>query len=50
VTKVDCDRQDCKHWVDNECSLKKIKIREKTLPSEEEIAICETYEMFAGAC
>jgi hypothetical protein len=50
MTKVLCERRDCKHWVDGECSQKKIEIKERTFPPDEEIAVCKTYEMVAGVC
>jgi hypothetical protein len=36
--------------VDGECSKKEIEVKEKTLSSKEELAICSTYEMVAGVC
>jgi len=50
LTKVMCERRDCKNWVDGECSQKIIEIQERTVPPDEEIAICKTYAMVAGVC
>ena len=50
MTKVVCERRDCKHFVDGECSRKQIIVIERTLSSDEEIALCKTYEMIAGVC
>ena len=50
VTKVLCERMDCKHWVDGECAKKEIKIKERTIPPEEEIAVCSAYEKVAAFC
>jgi hypothetical protein len=50
VTKVVCERQDCKHWVDGECSQNRIEIKERTIPPDEEIALCQTYEAVSGVC
>lgn len=50
MTKVNCERRDCKHWVDNECSQAEIEVKERTVPPDEEIAICKTYKMLAGVC
>jgi len=50
MTKVICERRDCKHWVDGECSQKKIEIKERTFPPDEEIAVCKTYKMLVGIC
>jgi hypothetical protein len=50
MTQVMCDRRDCKHWVDGECSKEKIQVIERTVTQDEEIAICSTYEMVAGLC
>lgn len=50
VTRVMCERRDCKHWVDGECSQNKIEITERTILPDEEIAVCKTYEMAAGVC
>jgi hypothetical protein len=49
LTKIVCDRRDCKHWVDGECSMKEVKVEEHTA-SEEELAVCVTYEMVAAFC
>lgn len=50
MTKVICERRDCEHWVEGECSQEKIEIKEKTISPNEEVAFCETYKMVAGAC
>ncbi|MGB9134068.1 MAG: DUF1540 domain-containing protein [Candidatus Bathyarchaeia archaeon] len=50
MTKVVCERRDCKHWVDGECSQKKIEIKERTLTPDEELAVCKTYAAVAGVC
>ena len=50
MTKVVCDRRDCKHWVDGECSKEEIAVKERTVSADEEIAVCSTYEMVAGLC
>jgi hypothetical protein len=50
MTKVVCERRDCKHCVDGECSLEIIEVREKTVPPNEELAVCRTYEAVAGVC
>ncbi|UCE16040.1 MAG: hypothetical protein JSV12_09375 [Candidatus Bathyarchaeota archaeon] len=50
MTKVICERRDCKHWIDSECSRKEIEVKEKTVSLEEEIAVCSTYEILAGVC
>jgi hypothetical protein len=49
LTKIICDRRDCKHWVDGECSKEEIKVEERTA-SEEELAVCVTYEIVAAFC
>ena len=50
MTEVMCERRDCKYWVDGECSQKRIEVKERTFPPDEEIAVCKTYEMVAGVC
>jgi hypothetical protein len=50
MTKVICERGDCKHWVDGECSKKEIKVTERTIQPEEELAVCNSYEIVAGVC
>jgi hypothetical protein len=50
MTKVICERRDCKFWVDGECSKEKIEIEERTVTPNEEVALCRTYEMTAGVC
>jgi len=50
MTRVICERRDCKHWVDGECAQEKIEIKERTIPPNEELAFCKTYEMVAGVC
>jgi len=50
MTKVSCDRQDCKHWVSGECSKEAIEIAERTIPPNEEIAYCKNYEIVKGTC
>ncbi|UCB61449.1 MAG: hypothetical protein JSW72_05240 [Candidatus Bathyarchaeota archaeon] len=50
MTKVICERGDCKHCVDGECSQNTIEVKERTFPPEEEIAVCKTYEMVSGVC
>ncbi|UCE96339.1 MAG: DUF1540 domain-containing protein [Candidatus Bathyarchaeota archaeon] len=50
MTEVTCERRDCKHWVDGVCATKKIKIKERTIPPDEEIAYCKTYVMVSGVC
>jgi hypothetical protein len=49
LTKIICDRRDCKNWVDGECSKEEVKVEERTI-SDEELAICATYEMVAAFC
>jgi hypothetical protein len=41
---------DCKHWVDGECAKEEIAIKERTISSEEEIAVCSAYEIVAAFC
>jgi hypothetical protein len=50
LTKISCERRDCKHCVDGECSRGKIEIKERTVPPDEEIAVCNTFEIVAGVC
>ena len=50
MTKVLCERMDCKHYVDGECAKKEIKIKERTIPPKEEVAICSAYEIVAAFC
>jgi hypothetical protein len=49
LTQIICNRRDCKNWVDGECSKEEIKVEERTT-SEEEFAVCTTYEMVAAFC
>ena len=49
LTKVNCGRRDCKHWVDGECSKEEIRVEERTT-SAEELAVCVSYEMVAAFC
>ena len=48
LTKIICDRRDCKNWVDGECSKEEVKVEERTI--SDEVAICATYEMVAAFC
>jgi hypothetical protein len=50
MTKVVCERRDCMHWVDGECSEKKIEVKERTATPTEELAVCMTYTVVAGVC
>ena len=50
LTKINCKRRDCKHWIDGECSKKEIEVIERTIPPEEEIAVCKAYEKMVGVC
>ena len=50
VTKVLCERMDCKHWVDGECAKKEIEVKERTIPPDEEVAVCSAYEIVAAFC
>ena len=50
MIKVLCERMDCKHWVDGECAKKEIEIKERTIPQEEEIAVCSAYKIVAAFC
>jgi hypothetical protein len=50
VTKVLCERMDCKHWVDGECDKKEIEVKERAIPPDEEVAICSAYEIVAAFC
>ena len=49
MVKVNCDRRDCKNWVDSECSREQIRIEERTT-SAEELAVCVNYDMVAAFC
>ena len=49
LTKIVCDRRDCKHWFYGECSTEEVKVEEYTA-SEEELAVWVTYEMAAAFC
>ena len=50
LTKVICERMDCKHWVDGECAKKEIEVKERMIPPEEEVAVCNAYEIIAAFC
>jgi hypothetical protein len=50
VTKVLCERMDCKHWVNGECAKKEIEVKERTIPPDEEVAVCSAYEIVAAFC
>jgi hypothetical protein len=50
VTKVLCERMDCKHWVDGECAKKEIEVKERTIPPDEEVAVCSAYKIVAAFC
>ncbi|UCH32190.1 MAG: hypothetical protein JSV05_02030 [Candidatus Bathyarchaeota archaeon] len=50
MTKIICERRDCKYCVDSECSQNKIEIEERTYPPDEEIAVCKTFKVIAGVC
>lgn len=50
MTKVVCERRDCKHWVDGVCSQEKIEVKERTVTPTEELAVCKTYVVIAGVC
>ncbi|UCD96499.1 MAG: DUF1540 domain-containing protein [Candidatus Bathyarchaeota archaeon] len=50
MTKITCERRDCKHWVDDECSLQKIVVKERTISDDEEVAVCSTFEIVTGVC
>lgn len=50
MTKVICERRDCQDWVDGECAKEEITVKERTVPPEEEAAVCSTYKVVAGVC
>jgi hypothetical protein len=50
VTKVLCERMECKRWVDGECAKKEIEVKERTIPPDEEVAVCSAYETVAAFC
>lgn len=50
MAKVVCERRDCKHWVEGECSKEEIEVKERTISPDEELAVCSSYEIVAGVC
>ena len=50
MTKVLCERMDCKHWIDGECGLEQIKIKERTISADDELAICSNYKILPAYC
>jgi hypothetical protein len=50
MTKVLCERMDCKHWIDSECGLEKIKIKERTISADDELAVCSNYKILPAYC
>ena len=50
MTNVLCERMDCKRWWTGNAQKNEIKIKERTIPPEEEVAVCSAYEIVAAFC